>query len=124
MERLTDKLNELNANGKLEYNDYSLLFDLASELETKCDKLEAGIPFEPVCKVGDTVYQLLKSLTTPDMYIDPLTIVSAKFYEDAILYIAKDRYQLTSYVESTKLNKNWFLTYEEAEKRLEELRGC
>lgn len=94
------------------------IVDRLAELE---DKLENGIPFEPLCKVGDTVYQILKSITTPDMSIEPLTIVSAKFYEDAILYIAKDRYQLTSYIESTQFSDRWFLTHEEAEKRLEEL---
>lgn len=33
--KLIDFINDLNANGKLEYNDYSQLHDLASELKAE-----------------------------------------------------------------------------------------
>lgn len=64
MERLTDKLNELNANGKLEYNDYSMLFDLASELEETRDKIENGTLVEATIVtdfVNSFIDYLLKS---------------------------------------------------------------
>lgn len=49
MGRLTRKLNELNEQDKLEYNDYSILFNLACELEKTCNKMENATLMEIPC---------------------------------------------------------------------------
>ena len=38
---ILDKLNELNMQDKLDYNDYSILFDLVDELKTENNELKA-----------------------------------------------------------------------------------
>lgn len=115
MERLTDKLNELNANGKLEYNDYSLLFDLASELETKCDELENGTLIKLPAPLGSDLWEI--KYPTHKHGKETVTVLS-----DTLATVEKSKYPLSlSNVEM--VGKYYFLSCEEAEKRLEELKG-
>lgn len=110
------------------YDCKGIAFQRLGELE---DKIEQGLLFELPCKVGDTVYMPweydgvsgVAELTVNDIFLD-LNIGSSSIQtnleSDVAEYMRRYRYGL---FEFNEVGKKIFLTKEEAEARLQELRG-
>lgn len=126
MERLTDKLNELNDQGKLEYNDYSILFDLAYELEETRTKLENGTLVELPCRIGQLIYFIARCCDGCKYfncnYINAWCSLSANEITSECGNHLVIREKKFTFSMRDQIGKTIFLTREEAEKRLEELR--
>lgn len=110
--------NVSNPQGCTDKQCYEIIKNRLAELE---DKIENGTLIELPCKVGDTVYSneritfeavIVKVITTHQSMILPVSYT--------VFATAKDGYGI--YLSSENFNKDWFLTREEEEKRLEELK--
>ena len=119
--KLTDRLNELNASGQLEYNVYSELFDMASELEAKLDKC-----IELPCKVGDIVYVIPSKENFQLHLINHKELNKVTACKVHAIRIFKAGYLLFCCEEMVSCHsqfykETWFLTEPEAQQRLKEL---
>lgn len=93
--------------------DGDILHRLA-ELE---DKIENGTLFELPCKAGDIVYRIWTY--SNGGYVQDYTIVEIEIYEDEILLFDDSDNQ----IQITDIGKTVFLTKDQAEARLKELKG-
>lgn len=92
MGALIDKLNELHAAGKLDYWDYSELFDMASELEANsCFVVRDILPKLPT--VGDSVCRFHR-------VDDKIEIAETTITAIDINYLSSTRSKLTVYLQS------------------------
>lgn len=90
-----------------------IFYDRLAELE---DKIENGTLFELPCKAGDIVYRIWTY--SNGGYVQDYTIVEIEIYEDEILLFDDSDNQ----IQITDIGKTVFLTKEQAEARLKELR--
>lgn len=123
--RLTKK-DWANMNLEKEYGDLHVYKRLA-ELE---NKIEDGLLIELPCKIGDTIYvvpsevnfrlsQLFYGGVSNHVYKQPVSSISV-YPHDIVIYTCDD----VAMVCMTMYGESWFLTEEEAKKRLEELENA
>ena len=127
-ERLTTKcevgigLSETSGNI---VNDYEKVVNRLTELE---DKIEQGTLIELPCKVGDTVYWVWEEFTNGKQKLSieewKVEVIHIEENEWAVKGFGKEREDGSRpffWCHSSKFGILWFLTSEEAEKRLKEL---
>lgn len=93
--------------------------DRLCELE---DKIEQGRLIELPCKVGDTIYEVIKGLPIKEWEVKFVNFYDAAFKECSISVYDKEIEMFWKFW-SSDFGKKLFLTKEEAEARLQELRG-
>jgi hypothetical protein len=125
------RLTEKAENGK-PYFDGCLKCDLESDcglcpyfasglnrLAELEDKIEKGTLIELPCKVGDTVYVINGAMLLCEMEISYFSIIGGL----KEFYAVNNDEHYGYYLYEKDLNDDWFLTREEAEKRLKELQN-
>ena len=122
MERLTDKeiVKKLKEGYFGDIDKWEQAYLRLAEYE---DGLEDGKYIKPHCKVGDIVYRICSFINSKDKFVMPAKIASIEVFADGVLYRTYNDYGFTEYLIGDRFNDSWFLTREEAEKRLEELKG-
>lgn len=96
---------------------YSYIYKRLHELE---DKIEQGTLIELPCKVNDTVYWLIANKYIIECVVTLINISVGKKTHFTVW--AKQKCEgVENDFSSDDLGEEWFLTREEAEKRLEEL---
>lgn len=104
---------------ELTFEEIDEIYNRLAELE---DKIEAGTLIELPCKVGDVVYEAIN-----DKYSSTLPFIQETIIEKIVITKNGLRLKLArnSFYETaiSSLGKTIFLTKDEAEKRLKELRG-
>ena len=124
-ERLTKK-DWANMNLEKEYGDLHVYKRLA-ELE---NKIEDGLLIELPCKIGDTIYvvpsevnfrinKLFHGGVLNHVYKQPVSSISV-YPHDIVIHTCDD----VEMVCMKMYGESWFLTEEEAKKRLEELENA
>lgn len=124
-ERLTKK-DWANMNLEKEYGDLHVYKRLA-ELE---NKIEDGLLIELPCKIGDTIYvvpsevnfrlnELFYGGVLNHVYKQPVSSISV-YPHDIVIHTCDD----VEMVCMKMYGESWFLTEEEAKKRLEELENA
>jgi len=130
MSRLTERKSngDIVVDGEYIFHPHTLWFNIADKLAHYEDLEEQGRLIELPCKVGDTVYKLWykpchNGEDHPDSYSCcgcedecDLERTIFEFTIPSIDWILQHLHAFGSYV--------WFLTKEEAEARLEELKGA
>lgn len=115
-ERLTDK------NWRRRAYQFDDIYNRLAELE---DKIESGQAVILRCKVGDKVYQVVTDEGWKEYVVDWWNNTSVlPNFENSICYRATGEVEWNKlFFNELDINKTVFLTKEEAEAKLKELRG-
>lgn len=148
MKKITDYLNVMNENGWISYSDYSILFDMAKELENENISLRKRLKkaIELPCKEGETVYLIVNNClecqyweqrenqTIPiRTYCSDIGFYNFPLYTDRFLCkngvycIIEQKFKLEEYVSSSSeldiknYNKTWFTNKRKAQRALKKM---
>lgn len=117
--RLTEKIdNYVKLKSDSPYADLAALQKLA-ELE---DEIENGTLVELLCKVGDTIYEVIKGLPVEEWKVETIWLTSV-YPNDFLITACRKRDVAFWKFWGSQFGQNLFLTREEAEKKLAELKG-
>ena len=102
------------------YTEYASNYDILCKLADIEDKIEQGTLIELPCKVGDTIYWRIANITIIECVVTLINISVGKKTHFTVW--AKQKCGgVENNFSSDELGDEWFVTREEAEKKLEEL---
>ena len=129
-ERFTCRTGKGIAVKETSFNDNRSIFNAIERLAELEDKIEQGTLIEVPCKVGDTVYWVWEEYTNgkQKLFIEEWEVekICIEKNEWAVKGLGEELVEGVRqffWCHSSKFGTWWFLTREEAEKRLKELQN-